>query len=155
MAIHPAGPTREELYQYQTNYTYNSEGQRTATTPPSGPATAYSYDQAGDLTGISGSASASYTYNGDGLRMSKTVGSTTTNQVWDTSGSVPRVLVDGSTYIIYGVGGSPLEQINGSSAYYFLYDQLGSTRLLTDSSGNVAATFTYDPYGGCLARPEL
>jgi RHS repeat-associated protein len=133
-----------------TNYTYNAEGQRTATTPPSGPSTGYSYNQAGVLTGISGSASASYTYNGDGLRMAKTVGSTTTNQAWDTSGSVPRLIVDGSTYYVYGAGGSPLEQINGSTIYYFLHDQLGSTRLLTDGSGSVAASFTYDPYGGLL-----
>jgi RHS repeat-associated protein len=133
-----------------TNYTYNAEGQRTATTPPSGPSTGYSYNQAGDLTGISGSASATYTYNGDGLRVSKTVGTTATDQVWDTSGSVPHVFVDGSTYYVYGVGGLPLEQVRGSDTYYFLHDQLGSTRLLTDAPGNVAASYTYDPYGGVL-----
>ncbi|MGH9122420.1 MAG: RHS repeat-associated core domain-containing protein, partial [Acidimicrobiales bacterium] len=26
-------------------------------------------------------------------------------------------------------------------------DELGSTRIITDSSGNIAGTFTYDPYG--------
>jgi RHS repeat-associated protein len=134
-----------------TTYTYNSEGQRTATSPSSGPGAAtYSYDQAGDLIGYTGTVSATYSYNGDGLRMSKTVGGTTTDQVWDTSGSIPQVLADGSTYYIYGAGGLPLEQINGSNTYYFLHDQLGSTRVLTDSSGNVAATFTYDPYGALI-----
>ncbi len=130
-----------------TTYSYNSEGQRTATTPPSGPSTGFSYDQAGDLTGLSGPASASYTYNGDGLRVSKTVGTTTTDQVWDTSASVPRVIADGTTYYVYGAGGLPLEQISGTSTDYFLHDQLGSTRLLTDSTGSVVGGFTYNPYG--------
>jgi RHS repeat-associated protein len=42
----------------------------------------------------------------------------------------------------------PVEQVDGSgNVLYYLQDQLGSTRGLTDSSGNVAASFTYDPYG--------
>jgi RHS repeat-associated protein len=58
------------------------------------------------------------------------------------------MIVDGSTYYVYGAGGLPVEQINGSSTYYLLHDQLGSTRLLTDSSGSAVASNTYDPYGG-------
>jgi RHS repeat-associated protein len=30
---------------------------------------------------------------------------------------------------------------------YYQHDQLGSTRLLTDSTGGVVATYSYDPYG--------
>lgn len=37
-------------------------------------------------------------------------------------------------------------------ALYYGHDQYGSTRLLTDATGAVAATFTYDPYGNLAAH---
>src|SRR5205085_3660423 len=58
-----------------TIYTYDSRGNRTRVAPPSGGATTLTYDQANRLTGYG--ASATYAYNGDGLRMSKTVGGST------------------------------------------------------------------------------
>ena len=49
-------------------------------------------------------------------------------------------------------GGLPLEQISGSGTVtYYHHDQLGSTRALTDQSGAVVATYTYDPYGKLTA----
>lgn len=92
---------------------------------------------------------ASYAYNGDGLRMSKTVGSTEESFTWNvnTSSGNPYLLVDGTYDYVYGPGGLPLEQIKGTTVLYYVHDQLGSTRILTNSSGSVAATYTYDPYG--------
>lgn len=58
------------------------------------------------------------------------------------------MLKDGSIDYIYGPGSLPLEQINGSTTYWFHHDQIGSTRLVTDSTGTAQATYTYDPYGG-------
>ena len=98
------------------------------------------------------STTASYTYNGDGLRMSKTVGTTTTNFTWDPSAATPLLLTDGTNYYIYGPGNLPVEEITPTGNYYYYHhDRLGSTRLLTDSSGNIAATYTYDPYGNTTA----
>jgi hypothetical protein len=37
------------------------------------------------------------------------------------------------------------------STLYLHHDQLGSTRMLTDSAGVVRATFTYNPYGTVTA----
>jgi len=88
-----------------------------------------------------------YSYNGNGQRMSKTVGGTAEAFVWDNTSSVPALLADGSTSFVYGESGLPLEQISGTTVYYFDQDQLGSTRVLTNSSGNVSSTFTFDPYG--------
>ena len=42
--------------------------------------------------------SASYVYNGDGLRVSKTVSSTTTNYTWDQTG-ILQVINDGTDYV--------------------------------------------------------
>ena len=97
-------------------------------------------------------SSASYTYNGDGLRASKTVAGVTSQFTWDLSAGLPVLLNDGLASYIYGPGGAPLEQITGSGTVQYLHqDQLGDTRLLTDSSGNVAATYQYDPYGNVTA----
>src|SRR5205085_5591799 len=91
--------------------------------------------------------SATYTYNGDGLRAAKTVSGSPEAFTWDQSRGLPLLLVDGSTNYVYGPGGVPLEQVNGSSVLYYHQDQLGSTRALTNSSGAVVATATYDGYG--------
>jgi RHS repeat-associated protein len=101
------------------------------------------YDQENRLTGY---GSATYTYDGDGLRMSKNAG-TSEAFSWDVSGGLPLMIVDGSQSFVYGPGGLPLEQVSGTAATWLHHDQIGSTRLLTDASGSVLATYTFDPYG--------
>jgi RHS repeat-associated protein len=137
-----------------TTYTYDSDGNRTTTTPASGSAIAYTYNSADQLTQyqLGSSTPTSYSYDGDGLRESKTTGSTTTSYLWDESASTPPLLQEttgsNTTNYIYGPTGLPLEAILPSGAtYYYAHDQLGSTRALTDSSGDVQDTDTYDPYG--------
>jgi len=94
---------------------------------------------------------ASYTYNGDGLRTSKTVNATKNSFTWDRAEGLPLLAYDGTTYYIYAAGGAPLEQITGTSVSYFHTDQQGSTRALTDQNGNVVATYTSDAYGNPAA----
>lgn len=135
-----------------TTYGYDSVGDRTAITPPSGTKTTYSYDQLGRLTGISGpGASASYAYNGDGLRMSKTVSGSKQQFTWDTAEGEPLLLAAGSTYYVEGPGGPPLEQISGKTVRYYLADALGSTRDLVSSTGAIVDRYTYDAYGNVTA----
>ncbi len=121
-------------------------------TPPAGAPASYGYDQADRLTSWNtGSTSASYVYNGDGLRISKTVGSTST-EVWDESGSLPALIVDGATDYVYGPDDLPLEQVFGSTTLWLHQDRLGSTRLATDPTGTVQASWTYTPYGAILSQ---
>jgi RHS repeat-associated protein len=136
-----------------TTYTYDKQGNRTSATPPSGPAANYTYDQAGRLTGFTqGSTTASYSYDGNGLRTAKKVGTTTTPFAWDLAEGLPLIIQAGPTSYLTGPGGLPLEQVQGSTVLYYHQGQLGSTRLLTDASGAVAATFSYDPYGAIAAH---
>jgi RHS repeat-associated protein len=94
------------------------------------------------------SVGATYAYNGDGLRMTKTVNGAAEPFVWDTSGTMPQMLVDGTTDYLYGPGGQPLEAIDAAgNTTYFDEDATGSTRVLTNSAGAVAGTVTYDAYG--------
>ncbi|MGH7643539.1 MAG: RHS repeat-associated core domain-containing protein, partial [Candidatus Dormibacteria bacterium] len=130
-----------------TTYTYDQEGDRTSSTPPSGTATTYTYDQALRLVGVSGPTTASYSYNGDGLRMSKTVNGTTQQLTYDQSSSLPLLIEAQSQDFIYGPGGLTLEQVSGSTADFFLHDWQGSTMGLASSSGSLVAKYTYDAYG--------
>jgi RHS repeat-associated protein len=132
-----------------TTYVYDARGNRITVTPPSGGATSLSYDQANRLTAYG--SIATYAYTGDGLRMSKTVSGTTSQFLWDVASAVPLLLKDGSMAYVYGPGGLPLEQINGSAVLWLHHDQLGSTRLVTDSTGASQATYTFDAYGKLTA----
>jgi RHS repeat-associated protein len=116
--------------------------------------TTYKYDQGGNLiaverpkTGESAAVEESYTYDGSGLRASETVSGSTNHLTWDQSAELPLLLDDGHTAYIYGPDGLPIEQIAEGSATYYHHDQLGSTRMLTDSSGEPTATFSYSAYG--------
>lgn len=129
-----------------TNFTYDARGNRKTVTPAGGPTTNYNYDQANRL--IAYGTQASYRYNGDKLRMSETVNGTTIPFVWDEGDGLPLLLKEGNTAYVYGPDGLPLEQITESGTIlYYHHDQLGSTRLITDATGNVVATYTYDEWG--------
>ncbi|MGH2705204.1 MAG: hypothetical protein ACRDJ4_08940 [Actinomycetota bacterium] len=78
---------------------------------------------------------------------------TTTPFVWDLSGGLPLLLKEGSMSHVYGPGGLPLERIDADGPVtYFHQDQLGSTRLLTDAAGAVAASYSFDPTASPPAR---
>jgi RHS repeat-associated protein len=131
------------------SFTYDRDGNRlTQHDSVSGASATYGYDQADRLTSFSGGGhTASYSYDGDGLRQSKTVDSTTTTTfTWDQSGSLPLLIQAGSTSYIDGPDGHPIEQISGSTPSYYLYDALGSVRGVLSATGGYTG-YSYDPYG--------
>jgi RHS repeat-associated protein len=133
-------------------YAYDSLGERiSATAAPR----AYSYDQAGRLTAAapSGTAAATFAYNGDGLRTTENIpGGASATFAWDTTGPLPLLLSDGQNSYIYGPADLPIEQISSSGIPSYLHhDQLGSTRLITSQTGAHAGSFTYSPYGTLTA----
>jgi RHS repeat-associated protein len=136
-------------------YTYNEDGERTKLEPKSGePATSYGYDQSGNLTSIERAKGTkqtelkeSYTYDGNNLRQTQTINGTKTNLTWDTAEAIPIVLSDETYSYIYGPGNLPIEQITGTTATYVHHDQQGSTRVITNSTGEIAGQVSYGPYG--------
>lgn len=94
----------------RTSYAYDSRGNRVSVSPPYGATgTTLSYDQANRLTSYG--TSGTHAYNGDGLRMSKTVGGQNEAFTWDDAEGLPLLLEDGATSFVYGPGGLPLEQV--------------------------------------------
>src|SRR5438309_1636661 len=89
------------------------------------------------------SVSATYTYDGDGLRA---------DLVWDRSSDIPEVVNDGLAFYLTGPGGVPVERVDAvGNAMYYHQDQLGSTRVLTDPTGRIAVSYSYDSYGNSTA----
>lgn len=143
-------------------YTYNSDGELTSETSNNGATsetTLYEYDANGNLTkktkGISvtnyaydiwnrmtSADNASYAYNAQGLRVSKSVGNATTNfllvggNVWS----------DGTTNYTRGI-----ELISNGTQLY-LYNVRGDVIQLLGFDGDVDKTYDYDAYGNEYAR---
>lgn len=97
-----------------------------------------------------------YRYDGDGLRAAKSSEGETTTYAWSAAGGLPLLLTEttgaGATHVIYGPGGMAVAQVSpDDTVVYYHRDQLGSTRLVTDESGNPLGTYTYDPYGAVAA----
>ncbi|WP_026423737.1 hypothetical protein [Actinokineospora inagensis] len=109
-----------------TGYTFDSSGNRTK----SGTKT-FGYDQANRLSSASTGSTASYTYDGTGLRTGKTVNGNTTTCTWDGA----NLATDGTTSYIYGPGGLPIEQIGSGGTSWYFHDQQGNTRALVGSTG--------------------
>ncbi len=139
-------PSCESIPTGATSFTYNASGDRTTATPSSGKAVTYTYNENNQLTGYNGTAT--YVYDGNGLRLAKTVGKTTEHFVWSHATPTPQLLEDGTNYYIYGPSGLPLEQISKSGTItYLFHDQIGNTRLLVSTTGANVGSYNYDPYG--------
>jgi RHS repeat-associated protein len=125
-------------------YGYDARGDRTVD-KTGGVTRTLDYNGANELIGLQGVAT--YAYNSDGLRTSKTVQGATTSFVWNEAEPVPSLLASGSTYYIYGPEEEPIEQITGATVYFLHQDQQGSTRLLATPAGTVLGRYDYDAWG--------
>ena len=78
----------------------------------------------------------SYSYNADGVRVKKTVGSTETYYAVD-GGKVASQRVGGnSLYFDYSVDGTPFEVAYNSTFYYYVLNIQGDVIAICDSAGN-------------------
>ncbi len=95
-----------------------------------------------------GSTTAEYTYNADGLRTSKTVGDVKTNQVWD--GDQIALETDASGNVtnkyIRGINLLYAENVAGTKQYY-LFNGHGDVVQLTGTDGIVTKNYDYDSFG--------
>ncbi len=98
-------------------------------------------------------------YDGDGNRVSETVGGVTTNYLVDTQNptgyaQVVDELQSGSVSRTYSYGlerVSETQSINSTlTTSFYGYDGHGSVRQLTDSTGTVTDTYDYDAFGNLI-----
>ena len=88
---------------------------------------------------------ASYTYNGDGLRMSKTVDGKTTKHIWDGTDIVGDVTDGTVTKYIRGL--QLISSKNGSNENFYTYNGHGDVVQLTNSTGAITKQYNYDAFG--------
>jgi RHS repeat-associated protein len=131
-----------------STFEYNKLGQRVKETPTGESTIPYAYDQAGHLISTSsGGFESTFKYDGTGLLTTETRNTSTYPLVWDATPKLPLLLRKGQDYFIYGPEGLPIERITAGVPSYHHHDQLGSTRILTNSSGEVIGTYRYGPNG--------
>jgi RHS repeat-associated protein len=107
----------------------------------------YGWDWANRLTSatVNGTMT-SYSYDGDGVRVSATAGAVTTPYVWDRVGELPLLVSDGTTRYVHA--GGILAEIDASNAARFhLTDALSSVRGVTDGTGTLVGTSDYAAFG--------
>jgi RHS repeat-associated protein len=124
-----------------TNYTYDANGNLTAAG-----ADTFSWDYADRMTAATvGGTAATYAYDGDGVRASKTVGSTTP-YLWDRESGLPLLVDDGTDAFLHADG--TLAQIDGAGTpEYMLDDALRSVRGVTNLADTLIGTADYDVFG--------
>ena len=93
-------------------------------------------------------------YDGDGLRTSLGPGAQWPGQVeftWDVASALPVIIQDTDVTYVYGLDLISATDSGGEQTY-FTYDGLGSVTDLTDGTGAVTATFTYDVFGAVRSQ---
>jgi RHS repeat-associated protein len=115
----------------------------------------YNYDFENHLTSTSDGVTV--VYDGEGNRVSKTVGGVTTKYLVDTNNltgyaQVLEELQSGSVTKQFTYGLDLISQRQNSGASFYNYDGHGSVRGLSNSGGAVTDTYSYDAFGTIIER---
>ena len=109
----------------------------------------YTWDARNRLASIAGGNVATFQYDAQGRRTSKTVDGAQTAFLYDGWTTVQEL--NGSSVIANLLAGAGIDEYltrtDTSGSSYFLADSLSSTVALSDDSGAVAASYTYTPFG--------
>lgn len=130
-----------------TTYGYDANGNLT-----SAGADSYTWDWANRMTGATvGGTSATYAYDAFDVRVNGTVSGTSSSYLWDRLAPYPTLVDDGFYGYLHGAG--PQSQIDGSgNHHYLLSDALASIRGVTDGSGALVGSTTYDAFGAVRSQ---
>lgn len=104
-----------------------------------------------NITDSGTNTSISYSYDENGIRLSKTVNGTTT---WYTvkDGVILSQTTGGNTmFFQYDNSGNPLGFVRYDTQYFYITNQMGDVVGITDTTGNLIATYSYGAWGEVLA----
>ena len=102
-------------------------------------------------TAEKGGTTLSYTYDSEGIRTSKTVGSTTTKYLLNGTQILAQKTGSTTLSFFYDQQGNRVGMADSSNHfYYYIYNVQGDVIALADAStGKLAATYSYDAWGKC------
>ena len=100
-------------------------------------------------TAEKGGTTLNYTYDSEGIRTSKTVGSTTTKYLLNGTQILAQTTNGKTLCFFYDQQGNRVGMADSSNHfYYYIYNVQGDVIALADAStGKLAATYTYDAWG--------
>jgi len=119
----------------------------------------YTWNQERRLTSVknlSNQTIATYTYHPDGLRKTKTVGSTTHRYHYDADNLVRVTNQSGATlWGITWLDSKPISLTNSAGAvFYYITNYRGDVVRIVDANGTSVATYSYDPWGKVTSVTE-
>jgi RHS repeat-associated protein len=131
--------------------TYDANGNLLSVTDPSSTNT-LTWDARNRLVAISDqSTSASFMYDSLGRRVSKTINGTTTEYLYDRNDIIAET--NGGVISAAYLRGLNIDEpfLRQSSIHeFYLADALGSVVALTDQTGAIHTTYSYDPFGNTV-----
>jgi len=111
----------------------------------------YAWNARNQLTSQTGpNLSAAFQYDAFGRRQAKAINASQTNFLYDGSNSIQEQSPDGSVIanVLTGLGiDQNYVRNDAAGSHTFLADAANSAIALVDASGNVAARYSYDPFG--------
>jgi uncharacterized protein RhaS with RHS repeats len=125
------------------NFFYDTNGNMTSDGTHS-----YAWDARNRLKQIDLGNTASFTYDPFGRRATKSIVGTNTTFLYDGANAVQEVI--GGTNTANSLSGGideVFQRTDSAGARSFLADPLGSTLALTDSTGTVQTSYTFEPFG--------
>jgi RHS repeat-associated protein len=135
------------------NFAYNALNELTTSDNGSGSSVTYEWDGENRLTAInSGNQRTEYAFDGLGRRVGirgLTSGVETTNNrfAWCGETMCESRTLGGTVVKRFFPQGVQIDSGNNTSVFFYTRDHLATVRELTDSGGNLAAQFGYDPFG--------
>jgi len=152
-------------YSYQTfnrlvtangdSYGYDANGNLTTKTDASGSWT-YSWDAENrpKQASLSGGVTVTYSYDALGRRIQRSGAGTTIKFIYDAVDVMRDLDATGATIADYLDGleiDNKLRQTLSGTPAYFATDHLGTTRAMTDASGTVTPSLSYDSFGNLVS----
>jgi RHS repeat-associated protein len=136
-------------------YQYNADGFLTTKTQGT-EVTTYNYSSRGELISVNLPDGSLIEYVNDplGRRIAKKVdGVITEKYLWKGLTQLLAVY-NGSNNLVmrfeYADARMPVDMAKGGTTYYLTYDQVGSLRIVADTSGNVVKRIDYDSFGSII-----
>lgn len=133
-------------------YTYDNNGNQTQRTKNNSEVTNYQWNDDNRLVRVdlSNGNNTEYTYDSEGIRVSRSINGDKVNFLVDKNRPYAQVLeesINSNLVAFYSYGHDLISQQRSEHLSYYQVDGLGSTRILTDNQGEVTDTYTYDSFG--------
>ncbi|MBI3378080.1 MAG: hypothetical protein HY035_06750 [Nitrospirae bacterium] len=136
-------------------YQFDVDGFLTSKTTGTG-TTTFNYSARGELLSVTKPDGTVVSYDHDpfGRRIAKRVNGTITEKYLWADAITLLAVYDGNNNLMmrfnYADGRLPLSMTFAGATYYLSYDQVGSLRVVTDSTGNIIKQIDYDTFGNVI-----